>query len=57
MSRQFSRPDPEVLLQLMENTDRDFSDNEFDGYVSDNEEMDSTEKLMKEIEWMDQNTM
>ena len=33
--------DPEMLLQLIDNLDSDFSDDEFDGYVSDNEESEN----------------
>ena len=29
--------DPEALLEFMDNIDSDFSDDEFDGYISDEE--------------------
>ena len=38
MARFLSSNDPEALLQLMEEIDSDFSDDDFDGFVDENDE-------------------
>ena len=40
MARFLSSNDPEVLLQLMEEIDSGFSDDDFDGFIAENENKD-----------------
>ena len=38
MARFLSSNDPEALLQLMEDIDSNFSDDDFDGFIDENDE-------------------
>ena len=40
MTRFLSSNDPEALLQLMKEIDSDFSDDDFDGFIDENDEND-----------------
>ena len=42
--------DPEALLEFMDNIDSDFSDDEFDGYISDEETTPTTGTIEEEKE-------
>ena len=48
MARFLSSNDPEALLQLMEEIDSDFSDDDFDGFIDENDENKKNDNFFDE---------
>ena len=50
MARFLSSNDPETLLQLMEEIDSDFSDDDFDGFIDENDDNEKKDDCFSDEE-------